>query len=180
MDHPFLNTVAQGLGDAGVHVVRFEFPYMARRRETGKRRPPDRMPKLEACAREVLAQVGGPVALGGKSMGGRVAARLAAEPQVRGVLVFGYPFHPPGKLEKLRLAPLASPPVPVLVLQGERDPFGTVDQVATYELGEQVRVDWLPDGDHSLKPRKRSGHTLDGNLALAVERGAAFLHGLPA
>ena len=179
MDHPFLETVARGLAEAGVHVVRFEFPYMVIRRATGKRRPPDRMPALEASYRQVLAQVGGRLVLGGQSMGGRVAARLAAEPQARGVLVLGYPFHPPKKPEKLRLEPLAAPPVPVLVLQGERDPFGTPAQVATYALGETVQVGWLPDGDHSFVPRKRSGHTEAGNLASAIAQAAAFLLSLP-
>ena len=179
MDHPFLEAVAQGLAAAGVHVVRFEFPYMAERRASGRRRPPNPMPTLESCLREVLAQVPGPVVLGGKSMGGRVAVRLAGEPRVRGVLVLGYPFHPPGRPERLRLEPLADPPVPVFILQGDRDPFGTRDQVAAYALGPRVSLGWLPDGEHSFKPRKRSGHTEAGNLASAVAQAAAFLAALP-
>ncbi len=179
MDHPFMETVAQGLGSAGIRVVRFEFPYMAASRATQKRKAPDRLPKLETCFREVIAQVGGRVAIGGKSMGGRVAAGLAGESQVRGVLVFGYPFHPPGRPERLRLEPLAQPPVPVLVLQGDRDPFGTQEDVTGYALGAEVQVSWIPDGEHSLKPRKASGHTVESNLALAVSRGTDFLKGLP-
>ncbi len=179
MDHAFMAAFAEGVGAAGVHVVRFEFSYMAAARAAGKRRGPDRMPKLQARFREVLAQLGGRVVLGGKSMGGRVACHLAGEPQARGVLVLGYPFHPPGKPEKLRLEPLQAPPVDVLIIQGERDPFGTREEVVGYPIGPSVGVSFLPGGDHSLKPRKRSGHTFEDNLARAVELAVSFIRVRP-
>ena len=98
MDTPFMSTVARELGERGIRVVRFEFPYMAARRTGGKRGAPDREPVLLNTWREVAAQLGGGPRLfiGGKSMGGRMATLVADELQVRGAVVFGYPFHPPG------------------------------------------------------------------------------------
>src|SRR5438552_8708565 len=93
MDTPFMTTVARGLGERGVRVVRFEFPYMAARRTGGKRGAPDRPPVLLASFREVVAQLGGGgrVFIGGKSMGGRIATMIADELSVPGVVCFGYP-----------------------------------------------------------------------------------------
>lgn len=177
MDTPFMSTVARELGERGIRVVRFEFPYMAARRTGGKRGAPDREPVLLNTWREVVAQLGGGPRLfiGGKSMGGRMATLVADELQVRGAVVFGYPFHPPGQPEKLRTAHLGSMSTPMLVLQGERDPFGTRDDVAGYRLSPQIRVEWIPDGDHSLKPRAKSGTTERQNLLHAIDAAAAFM-----
>jgi hypothetical protein len=175
MDSPFMVRIAAGVAAAGLRVARFEFPYMARRRTEGRRGAPDRMPVLLASFREAAATVEGPLAIGGKSMGGRVASRVADELDVRGLVCLGYPFHPPGRPEKTRTDHLAGLSTPTLVLQGERDPFGRPDEVAAYDLSPAITVEWLPDGDHSLKPRKRSGHTEEGNLMLAVDRIVAFL-----
>ncbi|MCS4504587.1 hypothetical protein KBTX_01777 [wastewater metagenome] len=179
MDTPFMTHIAGGLAAAGHRVVRFEFPYMARRREDGKRRGPDRQETLLGCYREVVAAVRerwpGTVAIGGKSMGGRMASLVADELGARGLLVLGYPFHPPGRPERPRVAHLAALSTPALILQGERDPFGRPDEVAAYELASTIAVTWVPDGDHSFKPRKRSGETEAGNLDRAVAASAAFL-----
>src|SRR5258706_4950596 len=101
MDTPFMTKVAGGLGECGIRWVRFEFPYMAARRTGGKRGAPDRPPVLLGTFREVVSQLGGGdrVFIGGKSMGGRIATMVADELGVRGVVCFGYPFHPPGKPE---------------------------------------------------------------------------------
>jgi predicted alpha/beta-hydrolase family hydrolase len=115
------------------------------------------------------------VAIGGKSMGGRMASLVADEAGVRALVCFGYPFHPPGKPEQLRTAHLAGMRTPTLILQGERDPFGTTADVAGYTLSKAIRVEWLPDGDHSFKPRKASGATEGGNLRQAVESASLFL-----
>jgi predicted alpha/beta-hydrolase family hydrolase len=104
-------------------------------------------------------------------MGGRVATRLVDSLAVAGGFALGYPFHPPGKPEKTRVAHLAALKKPILILQGERDSFGTPDDVAGYSLDERLRVEWLPDGDHSFTPRKRSGITPEQNM----ERAAAHL-----
>lgn len=104
MDSPFMQAVAEGLGRAGVHVVRFEFPYMATRRQTGTRRPPDREPALRACWARVIEDIragktraGKPrlFAIGGKSMGGRMASLVADEHRIDALVCLGYPFHAP-------------------------------------------------------------------------------------
>ncbi|MDH3495067.1 MAG: alpha/beta hydrolase, partial [Acidobacteriota bacterium] len=110
-----------------------------------------------------------------KSMGGRIASMVADEPGISGVVCLGYPFHPPGKPEKLRTEHLRTMPVPMLVIQGERDPFGNPEEVAGYDLADTVELVWVPDGDHSLKPRKKSGHTEEGNLALAITSISDFI-----
>lgn len=176
MDSDFMNLLAEGLGQAGIRVLRFEFPYMAQRRETGKKRPPDRAPKLLASFTEVLDNLGTePVFIGGKSMGGRMATLLATERQVAGVCVYGYPFHPPGKAEKQRLDHLPDIGCPVLICQGERDALGNRPEVESYDLPPNIDLHWLPDGDHSLKPRKASGLTLLANLNSAVRQTRAFI-----
>jgi len=177
MDTPFMTTVARELGERGIRVVRFEFPYMAARRTGGKRGAPDREPVLLKTFREVVAELGGGPRLfiGGKSMGGRMATLVADELKVRGAVVFGYPFHPPGQPNKLRTAHLEKLTTPMLVLQGERDVFGTRDDVAGYQLSPQIRIEWIPDGDHSLKPRAKSGMTERENLLHAIDAAAKFM-----
>jgi len=177
MDTPFMSTVARELGQRGIRVVRFEFPYMAARRTGGKRGAPDREPMLLNTWRGVVAELGGGPRLfiGGKSMGGRMATLVADELKVRGAVIFGYPFHPPGQPNKLRTAHLEHLETPMLVLQGERDIFGTRDDVASYRLSPQIRIEWIPDGDHSLKPRAKSGTTERQNLLHAIDTAAAFM-----
>jgi predicted alpha/beta-hydrolase family hydrolase len=132
---------------------------------------------LLATWRDVVAQLGGGERLfiGGKSMGGRMATLVADELRVRGVVCFGYPFHPPGKPARLRTAHLEALATPMLVLQGERDPFGTRDDVASYRLSPQIRVEWIADGDHSLRPRAKSGVTESQNVTRAIESAATFM-----
>jgi uncharacterized protein len=177
MDTPFMTTVARALGGRGIRVVRFEFPYMAARRTGGKRGAPDRQPVLLATWREVVETLGNRERLfiGGKSMGGRIATMVADELSVRGLVCFGYPFHPPGQPAKVRIAHLETLVTPMLVLQGERDPFGNREDVATYPLSPSIRIEWLPDGDHSLKPRASSGATEKENLARAVAEAEGFM-----
>ena len=177
MDSPFMARFATLLGDSGYRVARFEFPYMARRRAEGGRRPPDRQPVLLESWRAAVSALGGgdKVAIGGKSMGGRMASMIADEVAARGLVCIGYPFHPPGKPESLRTAHLTALKTPTLILQGVRDPFGGRDEVAGYDLSPKIRLAWLPDGDHDLKPRKKSGFTADGNMTAAVEATAGFL-----
>jgi len=176
MDHGFLVAIAEGLAAAGLRVVRFEFPYQ-RDARASHRRAPDRMPVLQACMREVVAVAGpGKIVLAGKSMGGRVATMLADELHAAAVVVFGYPFHPPKEPTRLRTAHLATLRSRTLILQGERDPFGTRAEVATYELSPSITVQWLADGDHSLAPRKSSGHSADEHLATAIAAAAAFVN----
>jgi predicted alpha/beta-hydrolase family hydrolase len=178
MDSPFLATIASHLAASGVRVYRFEFPYMAARR-SGKRRGPDRQPVLLDTFRAVVAQIGAPerLVIGGKSLGGRMASLIADELGVRGLVCLGYPFHPPGKGENLRTEHLATLRTPALIVQGERDPFGTRAEVGSYRLSEAIRVEFMKDGDHSFKPRVSSGTTESDNLRRAAELTAEFIAG---
>jgi predicted alpha/beta-hydrolase family hydrolase len=179
MDTPFMAAIAGGLGAAGFRALRFEFDYMSRSRHEGRRRPPPGAAALCRQWREVVAGVQarwqGPVIIGGKSLGGRMASLVADELRADGLFVLGYPFHPPGKPDKPRVEHLAALATPTLILQGERDPFGTPDEVAGYDLAGTIELVWLPDGDHGFKPRKRSGYTEAGNWQQAVERATAFV-----
>ena len=176
LDSPFMNTIADKIAAAGIEVVRFEFEYMAKRREDGTRRGPDRAPKLIARFEEALSLVGPPaeVIIGGKSMGGRIASMIADEIGVAGVVCLGYPFHPPGKPERLRTAHLETLKTPTLIVQGTRDRLGTEGEVATYALSPSIELAWMGDGDHSFKPRKKSGRTLEQNLEAAADAVVAL------
>lgn len=182
MDSPFMNAVAAGVAKEGFRVLRFEFPYMHVRRE-GKRKPPDREPILRASWLDAIGEAAGrkgpsSVAIGGKSMGGRIASMVADEAGVAGLVCLGYPFHPPGQPDKLRVAHLETLRTPALIAQGERDAFGTKDEISQYSLSKKIRILFLPDGDHSFKPRASSGRTGEQNLAEAVARVTGFLGSL--
>lgn len=176
MDHAFMETMAAGIADAGFRVARFEFPYMAKRREDGKKLPPDREPALRAKFEEVAETLGADkLVIGGKSMGGRIASMMADEIGVRGLVCLGYPFHAPGKPERVRADHLKAIATPTLIVQGERDPFGTRQDIAGYALDRKVKVRFLVDGEHSFKPRKKSGRSEAENLAEAVDLVTAFM-----
>jgi predicted alpha/beta-hydrolase family hydrolase len=177
MDSAFMQAVAEGLALRGIGVLRFEFPYMRERRAGVGKRGPDRAEVLCACWKQVLEELGGAsrYVIGGKSMGGRIASMIADEVGARGVLCFGYPFHPTGKPKVLRTAHLAQLRTPTLIVQGTRDSMGSRDEVAGYALSEAIRVAWIEDGDHSLAPRKRSGQSATEALASALDLAAAFV-----
>ena len=169
------------LTEQGIEVVRFNFPYMIKRQEDGKRRPPDRQPKLIEAFESQINRIRSDARLiiGGKSMGGRMASILADSSELahklEGVICMGFPFHPPGKPEKYRGEHLASMKIPTLILQGERDTFGTKEEIKDWNFSKQVKIDFLPDGDHSFKPRKKSGYSLAQNQELAVGNIVKFL-----
>ncbi len=176
MDSPFMTTIAEGLAAAGLRVARFEFPYMAERRKDGRKRPPDRIDVLRDSWLEAIAALGAnDLVIGGKSLGGRVASLVAEQALVRGLVCLGYPFHPPGKPETLRVGHLLDMRMPALILQGTRDPFGRPPEVRNYALPPNVRIHWLAEGDHSFKPRKSSGVTEAANLAEAVSAIVDFV-----
>lgn len=176
MDSDWMTMVAGAVAEKGFRVVRFEFPYMAERRDTGKKRPPNPQRILEETWRTVIDDLGADrLVIGGKSMGGRMASLVADDAGVRGLVCLGYPFHPPGRPEKLRTEHLAALKTPTLICQGERDPFGTKDEVPGYTLSDKIELHWAPDGDHGLKPRKKSGHTEEENIAAAVDAIAGFM-----
>ena len=176
MDHEFMQSVAKGLAFKGIRVIRFNFPYMIKRAEDGKRRPPDRAPKLLQAYQEVIEQVDADkLVIGGKSMGGRMASHLSEVDKVAAMACLGFPFHPPGKPEKYKGEHLAELAKPCLILQGERDTFGKREEFADFDLSDSIRVEFIPDGDHSFKPRKSSGYTEQQNIALAVDKLSAFI-----
>ncbi len=180
MDSPFMDIFAQGLGERGLRVARFEFPYMVRRRTEGSRGGPDREAVLLQTWRTVVEELGGGglCIVGGKSMGGRMASMVADELAVRGLVCLGYPFHAPGRPEKPRVAHLADLQTPALIVQGTRDQFGTREDVAGYTLSSAIRFHWIEDGDHSLEPRKGvSGRSKAEAWGEAMDVVAEFVRG---
>lgn len=185
-DAPFMQRLAAALAQEGLAVARFDFPYMAAR-ASGKKKPP---PKAERLVDGFLATVAaflaapeatGPAIIAGKSMGGRVAVMAAwteALPaEIRGVVAYGYPFQPQGGGD-WRVAPLEEARRPVLVCQGERDPFGDRAAVEATPLPAAVTLQWIDDGSHDFGPRGHVEATLAGNIAAAARATAAFVAGL--
>ena len=180
MRTPFMEAVARLLAERNIATVRFEFAYMAARSQGGSRKPP---PKAERLMDEYRAAVAGlpagaPLLIGGKSMGGRVASLVAdevhAQGRIAGLVCLGYPFHPPKKPDQLRTAHLVGLSCPALIVQGDRDPFGSRSEVEGLALSAAIRFHWVGDGDHDLGPRGNSGFTRKGNLAAAADAVAAF------
>lgn len=187
MHHEFMEQVSLLLNKSNINVLRFNFPYMDKRIELGKRYPPDRMPKLIDCYKRVInklllansEQAKLPLFIGGKSMGSRVAATIAADEDIakaiQGVFCIGYPFHPTKKPEKLRLEPLQETQKPVLIVQGDRDSLGSQVEIAQYDVSPLCRTVFLPDGDHSLKPRVKSGYTHQQHIETAIKAIVEFI-----
>ena len=182
MDSPFMNAFADGLAAAGIPVARFEFPYMRRRREAGRGGAPGAQPVLQATWAEVIAALdaGGvsrrALLIGGKSMGGRIASMVADDEGVLGLVCLGYPFHPAGRPAVQRVAHLKTLATPAQIVQGTRDALGSAADVAGYRLARTIRVHWIADGDHNLKPRKSSGRGEADAWAEAIAAVAAFAH----
>ena len=181
MDSASMNATAKALATAGFLVARFEFGYMAARRTSDGRKPP---PRAETLNPEYIAAIEalgakGPLIIGGKSMGGRVASMVAdqlhAAGKIVGLLCLGYPFHPPAKPEQLRTKHLADLKTPTLICQGTRDEFGTREEVPNYTLSDAIEVLWLEDGDHDLKPRKSlSGFSTADHLRTVADAVASW------
>jgi predicted alpha/beta-hydrolase family hydrolase len=185
MDSPAMTAISAALAKTGFRVARFEFGYMASRRTDAGRKPPPRAETLIEEYRSAVTGLGasGPLVIGGKSMGGRVASMLADEllaaGQIAGLLCLGYPFHPPGKPEQLRTKHLAGMKTPALICQGTRDIFGSRDEVSSYSLSKKIEILWLEDGDHDLKPRKGiSGFTAADHLKTMAEAVKRWSGGL--
>jgi predicted alpha/beta-hydrolase family hydrolase len=176
MEHPFMQRTAAGLAERGIHVVRFEFPYMHAARST-KRGRPDSPAVLMETWKHAVADFGGGqrVLVSGKSMGGRIASMIADDVNARGLVCLGYPFHPPKAPEKLRTAHLAELQTKTLIVQGTRDEFGTREEVSSYALSPNIDVMWIEDGDHSLVTRKKLGHDPKLTLERVLDAVAAFV-----
>ncbi|TAT74826.1 alpha/beta hydrolase (plasmid) [Rhizobium ruizarguesonis] len=186
MDSASMTAAANALAGVGFRVARFEFAYMAARRTLEGRKPPPRAETLNPEYEAAIAELGasGPLIIGGKSMGGRVASMIADDLHRRGKIVglicLGYPFHPPGQPEKLRTSHLTRLTTPALICQGTRDEFGTRDEVPGYDLSDGIEILWLEDGDHDLKPRKTiSGFSSADHLATMAKSAKAWAERLP-
>lgn len=184
MQHPFMQDIARKVSEQGIEVVLFNFPYMQEMTATGKRRPAGKAEKLLGDYQGVVAHVAEtrpllPTFIGGKSMGGRIASMIVDELDgIMGAVALGYPFHPAGKPEKTRTAHLQGLEKPMLIVQGERDALGSQQEVASYTLSSQISTHFLQDGDHSLKPRKKSGFTEAQHLTTAAELITGFIQAL--
>jgi uncharacterized protein len=177
--HPWMVKIASALSSRGIDVVTFNFPYAEARRRT-----PDRNDVLEATWRGVIGAVrarGGvsPLLIGGKSMGGRIATQVAAQGGLdeAGLILLGYPLHPPGKPAQLRAAHLPRVSSPMLFVQGSRDSFGTPEELRPVleGLAQGTRLFVIEAGDHSLALPKSSGQTLDGTLARVADEVVGFI-----
>jgi uncharacterized protein len=181
MTSPFLVTVQEGLAARGWAAVRFNFPSKERRG-----RAPDKAPVLEACYRAVIAAVRETVdparlVIGGKSLGGRMASHLAAGGEdVDGLVFLGYPLHPPGRTDRLRVAHLPRIVAPMLFFAGTRDPLCDLELLkrTLRELTAAAQLHVIPDGDHSFKVPKRTGRTQEAVHSEIVEVTAAWLEGI--
>ncbi len=180
MGSSFMVFMANKISEAGFRVVLFNFDYMKRAVLEKRRFPPERPEKLLAKWQQVISDFqDGPLVLGGKSMGGRMASMLLAENSdlAKGLVCLGYPFHPPGRPAVLRVAHLDRVNCPTLICQGERDALGNKGEIEGMTFPENFEFFWLPDGDHSLKPRVKSGLTEVQNLTGAAEKIINFLSG---
>ena len=179
MDSDFMQQLVAELVKHDLRVLRFEFPYMQARRNQGQRRPPNPMPELQQYMLDELARqmqhFSEPWLLAGKSMGGRVASRVVSQSKALGAIAYGYPFHPIGKPDKLRMEHLPGLTKPLRVIQGERDRLGAKTLIAAMDLGDKVSIDWLVAADHDLKPLQRSGLTQAQHLQRAAAVSSEFI-----
>ena len=180
IDHPFMSGFAQAIADDGVATLRCNFPYM----EAGKRST-DRQPVAVATVRAAFestadrAGAGEAVWVGGKSFGGRMASLAVAEGlPAAGVVFLGYPLHPPGKPERVRDEHLYGIEVPMLFLQGTKDPFATpaVLEPVLAKLPSATHAA-VEGGGHSLE--RNRGHAPSEVAAAIAPTVAAFMRGEP-
>jgi predicted alpha/beta-hydrolase family hydrolase len=164
MTHPFLEALVGELSAAGIATFRYQFPYMEQRR-----RAPDRPAVLTATVAAAVhaarkAAPGLSLIAGGKSMGGRMTSTAASQhplDQVRGLVFFGFPLHPPGQPGIKRADHLAKVSVPMLFLQGTRDTFAGLDLLRPVcaKLGSLATLHVIESADHSFHVLKSSGKT---------------------
>ena len=187
IEHPFMSDMAQRLAGQGIASFRYHFPYMEARALSGRRRPPDRPQVLVETVRAAVAKAaalaeGLPLFAGGKSMGGRMTSTAAAEAPIVGVaglVFFGFPLHPPGRLERAaeRSAHLNDVSVPMLFLQGTRDALARWDLIeeTCASLGRLATLHKLEGADHSFHVLKRSGLTNEEVADAAAARVSAWV-----
>jgi uncharacterized protein len=179
--HPWMVRMAGVLASRGLEVFTFNFLYTESRR-----RLPDKNDVLEATWRAAAGAVRaqsevarGKLLIGGKSMGGRIATQVAAGPmgEIAGLVLLGYPLHPPGRPDKLRTAHLPRVMAPMLFVQGSRDTFGTpaeLEPLLAPLAARGTRLLAIEGGDHSLVPLKSSGVDLEQVMARVADEVARF------
>ncbi len=169
MHHPSMDRIADALSDHGIASFRYQFPYSEKARFLKRRRPPDRSPQMMKTVRaavKVASEHAGelPLFAGGKSMGGRMTSLAQADaplPGVRGLVFFGFPLHPAGRPGTQRADHLRDVRVPVLFLQGSRDPMAPLEEIRPVcrELGKNTSLHVVEDADHSFQVLKRTGRS---------------------
>jgi hypothetical protein len=176
MENPVLEGFANGLATSEVGSLRFNFAYT----EAGKKAP-DREPALRqvwSAAFQRAKELGDPVWVSGKSLGGRIASMMVADGQLdaSGLVLIGYPLHPPGKPERIRDAHLYDIEVPMLFLQGTSDPFASWDlfKGVLKKLGKRATLHEVEGGDHSFRVRGAKRDDLGTGRALG-EVAAGFV-----
>ena len=179
MDSIFMNTISDGLNNNGIITFRFEFPYMEKRR-SGKNTFPDKLDVLCDFYKKIYFNIKKTnpdknIWLGGKSMGGRVSTLISRSLDIKGVIVFGYPFHPINKLDKLRLESLQLSGPPILIIQGTRDKFGTITEVKKYKIHKNNTIFWIKDGDHSYNTSKKSELSSKDAIVQAYNEASIFI-----
>ena len=162
MAHPFMSSVAAGLGERRIAVLRYQFPYM----EQGSKRP-DPPALAQATVRAAVLEAKRllpelPLIAGGKSFGGRMTSQAqAASPLtgVRGLAFLGFPLHPAGQPSDARAAHLSNVRVPMLFIQGTRDTLAELSLLRPLvrRLGSHTTLRLFDDADHSFHVPKRSG-----------------------
>jgi len=176
MDSDWLNNITNKLELNNIEVIRFEFPYMEKRRITGKKSPPDKLPILVDKFNNIVNSLNKPVFIAGKSMGGRIASMIApTNNNILGVIAYGYPFHPVGKPEKLRTEHLKKYNKPMLIIQGENDPFGKSKEWENFNIDKSIEIFPISKANHDLKPNKSTGLSLDEAMNIAVKKTASFI-----
>ena len=180
MDSVFMNTISGGLNKNGIITIRFEFPYMAKKR-LGKNTFPDKFDELCTFYNKIYLNIkkinpNKNIWLGGKSMGGRVSTVISRSLDIKGVIVFGYPFHPINKLDKIRLESLKLSGPPILIIQGTRDKFGTIAEVKKYKIHKNNTICWIKDGDHSYNTLKKSKLSSEEAIIQAYNQASLFIN----
>ncbi|WP_113906227.1 alpha/beta family hydrolase [Aliidiomarina celeris] len=180
----FMQAMSNALRGLGYKLTCEPFPYWQQVLLTGKKRPPNPAIQLDADLRnrinKIIEKEGRhtPIFLIGKSMGARVSFRCADHFAVKGAIGLGFPFHPPGKQDKHRLQDLYNPCSRNLIVQGERDPFGSRAWVEAQSLPNNVDICWASEGNHDLVPPKRSGITAEQRWQQVAEHIHRWLESL--
>ncbi len=176
VDHPWMAGMSRALVERGFEVLRFRYPYMELAARLARRRPPDPTAVLEEAHEDALDELRRRLPqrrwlLAGKSLGARISTHIAAKgAHAHGLVLLGYPLHPPGKPERERSEHFASLAQPALFVHGSRDEFGTLDELrgALRRYSGRAELEPVEGGDHSFERGAR--HPLATTLADVAER----------